>query len=88
MFHVYVTDEGDALVSVNPEGVYAVYTLHCSHPVYVGPSEREAAHSIGMSEREWDDLLDTRSFALADDLFCTGMPAYCNAECPLPRRSP
>ena len=69
MYYIYVTDDGDGLVRVTPEQVYTVYTLHCSHPVYVGPSESEARDSLCMSEREWDDLLDSKPFALADDLF-------------------
>ena len=50
MYYIYVTDDGDGLVRVTPEQVYTVYTLHCSHPVYVGPSESEARFPL--HERE------------------------------------
>ena len=63
MYHLYVTNERDGLVSVNPKQVYTVYTTHCLHPVYVGPSESKARDALGMSQREWDDLLDTRILA-------------------------
>ena len=88
MYHVSVVKEGDVLVLHRPDGVFVVYSLHHDHPVYVGKDDEPARHSVGMSTEEWESLFDSPCFALADDLFCTGMPAYCNADCPLPRRNP